>query len=217
MRSHVFDLLIKRRLGDGAFLDVDDQPVVSANEANIETLFEFVPLAANHDAIAVAVRLRAREDRRDDCRVKTANALEKIADLFVLELQLRWIREVLILAAAAIAEIAASGLNALGRGLKHSDQPGARKAFFNFGDLRLDSFAAGDERDEDHKIFHSPDAFAAKSSVANRQSQFIANSRTHCNRIGGRGWGGKEILRRNPGEIPNSKTRAEKPQTQNPN
>src|SRR5713101_1336167 len=59
MRSHVFDLLIKRRLGDGTFLDIDDQPVVSANEANIETLFEFVPLAANHNAIAVAIRLRA--------------------------------------------------------------------------------------------------------------------------------------------------------------
>ena len=113
MRSHVFDLLIKRRLGDGTFLDIDDQAIVGANEANIETLFEFVPLAANHDAIAVAVRLRAREDRRDDCRVKTANALEQIADLFVLDLQLRWIREVLILATAAIAEVAASGLNAL--------------------------------------------------------------------------------------------------------
>jgi len=103
---------------------------------------------------------------------------------------------VLILAAAAVAEVPASGLNALRRGLKHSEQPGARKAFFDFSNLRLDSFAAGDERDKDHKIFHSSDAFTAKSSVANRQGQFIANIRTHCNRIEGSELGGKEILRK---------------------
>src|SRR5437870_4635595 len=170
MRSHVLDLVVERRLGDGTFLDIDDQAIVGADETNIETLFEFVPLAADHDAIAVAIGLRAGEHRRDDCRIKAANPLEKIADLFVLELKLGAVGEVLVLAAAAIAEIAASGLNALGGGLKHANQPGARKSFFDFGDLRLDSFAAGDERHEDDKIFHSPNAFAAKSSVADRQS-----------------------------------------------
>ena len=204
MGSHMGDLRIERRLGNGTFLDIDDQAIVRANEANIKTLFEFVPLAANHDAIAVSVRLRARENRRDDCRVKTANALEQIADLFVLELQLRWIRKVLILAAAAIAEVAATGLNALGGGLKDSDEPGAGKALFHFGDLRLDSFAAGNERNEDHKIFHSPDAFAAKSGVANRQSQFIANSWTHCIRIGWSEGGGKEIRWEKSRKNPNS-------------
>src|SRR5437879_11918437 len=96
MRSHIFDLLIERRLGDGTFLDIDDQAIVGANEANVETLFEFVPLAANHDAIAIAIGLRAGEDRRDNCRVKAANALEKIADLFVLVVELTGVLKVLI-------------------------------------------------------------------------------------------------------------------------
>jgi len=63
--------------------------------------------------------------------------------------------------------------------LKHSDQPGARKALFDFSDLHLDSFPAGDEWDEDHKIFDAPDAFAAKTDALWHQVEPLYN-KLHC-------------------------------------
>ena len=65
-------------LGDFAFLDVHDQAVVGADEPDVQALFEFVPLTADHDAVAIAVRLRARNHRGDHGRVETADALEQI-------------------------------------------------------------------------------------------------------------------------------------------
>src|SRR5437762_8053895 len=66
--AHALDLFVDGWLGYAALLDVHHQPVVLADEADVEALFEFVPLAADHDAIAVAVRLRARNDRLDHSR-----------------------------------------------------------------------------------------------------------------------------------------------------
>jgi len=83
MRAHLFDLLVNGGLGDFALLDIDDEAVVGADKANVEPLFEFVPLAANHDAIAVTVGLRAGNDRSDHLAREAANALEEVGDLFV--------------------------------------------------------------------------------------------------------------------------------------
>src|SRR5437879_7064066 len=105
MGPHALDLLVERWLGDLAFLDVNHQPVVCADEANIQTLFELVPLAANHDAVPVAIRLRTRNHRRNQRRINAADSLEQIADLFVLEPELGRISDVLILASAALAKI----------------------------------------------------------------------------------------------------------------
>src|SRR5882672_6842750 len=76
IRSDVLDLGVERRLGNKTFLDIHDQAIVGADEADIETLFELVPLAANHDAIAITIRLRTGEQRRDHRRIKSANPLE---------------------------------------------------------------------------------------------------------------------------------------------
>ena len=85
MRPHPADLLAQGRLGNEAFLDVHDQAVIGANVANVQALLEFVPLAANHDAVAIAVRPGTGDDRGDPRRVQSPEPLEKVAHLFVLE------------------------------------------------------------------------------------------------------------------------------------
>ena len=72
----MLDLLVERRFGDLAFLDVHHQPVVRADEADVQSLFELVPPAANHDAVPVAVRLRTRHERRDGLGAAAADALK---------------------------------------------------------------------------------------------------------------------------------------------
>lgn len=64
--ADVLDLAGEFGLGDVAFLDVDDEAVVVADEADVEGLFEFVPLAADHDAVAVAVGLGTGDDLAND-------------------------------------------------------------------------------------------------------------------------------------------------------
>ena len=66
MGAHVLYLLVDGRLRDFAFLDVLHQAAVPSHKTDVEFLFRFVPLAANHHAIAVSIRLRAGEHRRDD-------------------------------------------------------------------------------------------------------------------------------------------------------
>ena len=101
----------------------------------------------------------------------------------------------LVLAAAAVAKIAASGPDALRGWLDYPQKPRASKSLFQFSDLRFDNFATGDERNEDDKIIDSADAFSAKSSIVNCQNHFITNDRAHCNRIEWSETPGKEILR----------------------
>src|SRR5436190_898332 len=84
--TNTFDFLVQRGLGYSALLDVNHQPIVGTNKPDVETLFEFVPLAADHDAVAIAIELRAGEQRRDDAWIETTNPLEQVNDLFVVEL-----------------------------------------------------------------------------------------------------------------------------------
>ena len=60
---HALDLIIEGGLGDLAFLDVHHQAVVVADEADVQAFLELVPLAADHDAVTIAQRLRARDNR----------------------------------------------------------------------------------------------------------------------------------------------------------
>src|SRR5689334_173648 len=113
MSAYLLDLFIDGGFRDFAFLDVHNQPVVSADKTNLEALFKLVPLTANHDAVAIAVRLWTGHYRADHSRVQSADALKDVAELLVLDAKLGFICKVLVLAAAAVAEIAAQRLHAL--------------------------------------------------------------------------------------------------------
>ena len=91
--------------------------------------------------------------------------MEKVADLFVLYGQLRFVSDVLILAAAAIAEVLAERLNAVGRRVNDAEQFGATETFLHFGQFDFNGFAERDERNEDDEIFDARDAFTAESDV----------------------------------------------------
>ena len=88
----MLNLFVDRGLGDLAFLDIDNQT-------------EFVPLAANHDSVSIAVRLWTWNDRVDHARRKIPNSLEKIAYLLVFDRQLNRIVQMLVLTTSAITKI----------------------------------------------------------------------------------------------------------------
>ena len=179
MGADVADLLVQRRLGDLAFLDVLHQPAVGADEADVQLLLRLVPLAADHDAVAVAVGRRTRNDRRNFIRRNFPDALEQIRYLLVLQPQLRRIGDVLILAAAARAKITALRRDALRRRLLHAKQFCPRKILFDLGDFGLNGFADQHERDEHDEIVHAPDAFATERDVVNGQTKFVADVERH--------------------------------------
>src|SRR5205085_6122276 len=112
MGPDMFDLLVEGRLGDRAVVDINDEAIVSANESEVKALFEFVPLATNHNAIAISIGLRAGDHWRDEIRSKTTDAFEQVANLLVLYLELEGIGKMLVLAAAAIPKMLTERLDA---------------------------------------------------------------------------------------------------------
>jgi hypothetical protein len=119
VRPHLANLLVDRRLGDFAFLDVHHQPVVRLDEANVQPLLELVPLASNHHAVPVPVRLRTRDDGRNQVTADSPDALEQIRNLLMLDLQLLRVTDMLVLATSACAEIRTERLDAVRRWPEH--------------------------------------------------------------------------------------------------
>ena len=120
MRANRLDLFVENGLRNLAFLEIHHQPTVGAEETDVQTLFELVPLTANHDAVPITVRLRTRYHFRDIAGGDAANPLEQIANLLVLEPELDGVSQVLILAAAALAKVRAKWLNPVGGGGHHT-------------------------------------------------------------------------------------------------
>src|SRR5690242_19133526 len=102
MSSDMLDLLIQSGLGNFALFNVHNQSVVGANEANVESLFKFIPLASNHDTVPVTIGLGAGHNRRHQTGIDAAQTLKQIAHLFVLQGKLGRVIEVLILASTTI-------------------------------------------------------------------------------------------------------------------
>src|SRR5581483_9848952 len=168
MGPDVADLLVEGRFGNLAFLDVHHEAIVGADEADVQALLEFVPLTPNHDAVAIAVRLRAGNNRHDAFRGgKPTDALEQVANLFVLELKLRGIINVLVLATAAVAEIRTEWRHAVWRGSQNSQQARAGEAFLDLGDLDFHFFVHQDKWDKNDEIPDPRDSFATKADIIN--------------------------------------------------
>ena len=113
--AHFLQLLIQRRLGDMAVLQINYQPAVPVEKAIHGALLDLVPLAPHHDAVAIIVRFGAGNEIADYAAVKAADTLEEIAYLRFLDGLLGLVIDVLILAAAAGAEMFAAWLHAIGR------------------------------------------------------------------------------------------------------
>ena len=176
----MFELLVQSRLSDFAFVNIDDEAVAGPNEADVQTLLELVPLAADHDAVPVAIRLRARHGCGDQVWGETADALKQITNLLVFEAELRFVGQVLVLAASTFAKITALRPDTSGGRAHDANQSGASKSLFDFDYLRFDDFTEGDEWDKDNKIIKAGDAFAAEGDILNGQGDFIIWRETHC-------------------------------------
>jgi len=158
---HRDELFVEGGFGDGAMIDIDDETVVVADEAEDQFLGKLVPLTADHDAVAVPVGRRAGHHGIDAEFGETAEAEEEIEDLIVLDAELCGVIDVLVLAAAAVAEKAADGLGAVGGGLEDFDDPGAGIVFLNLGQFDEQAFAGDSEGGKDNEIVDASDGIAA--------------------------------------------------------
>ena len=182
--AHIPYLLVQGRFGNRTIFDIHYEAIVSSDKTDVQPLFEFIPLTANHDSVSISIGSRARDNWRDNTRIKTTDTLKQIANLFVLQLKLRGVSQMLILAAAAIAEVLAFRNHAVGRGLNDSDQTRAGEPFLNFNDLCFNNFANLNERNEDNEIFDSGDSFTTECNIRDGEGQVFANSGTHANMLG---------------------------------
>jgi hypothetical protein len=103
---------------------------------------------------------------------------------------------VLILAAAAFAEITAGGFDTLRGRFFDADQFCPRKIPFDLRDFDLDDFTHEHKWHKHDKIAHTPDALAAKRNVVNGQNQSVANVEWHWEKLQGAA-GVKKIFRHN--------------------
>ena len=117
---------------------------------------------------------RAGDNRRNFVLRKTANALEKRRDLFLLHRQLRFVRHVLVLAAAAVTEIATLRLDATFRRFDDFDEVGARETFLHLRDLGLDRLALDHQWHKHDESIHAPDPLTTKRHVVNAHCDLLA-------------------------------------------
>src|SRR5678816_4098964 len=111
--------------------------------------------------------------------VEMANALEYVADLLVLDFQLRRVSNMLVLAPTALPEITTLRLNAIGGRAHHPQQARTAKSLFDIGDLDFHRFSENHEGNEHHEIVDSRNPFTSEGDVANFNSQLIAFIGTH--------------------------------------
>jgi hypothetical protein len=90
---------------------------------------------------------------------------------------------VLILAAAARAEVLTFRRDALRRRRDDAQQFGAGEILFHFRDFRLDRFAGDDKRNEYDKFINASDAFTAEREIVDGQVYFIAKFERHNGRL----------------------------------
>jgi len=174
------DLLVDRRLRDQALLNVLHQPAVPPDKTDVQLLLRLVPLAPHHHPVPIPIRLRTRNHRSNDVPREPADPLEQVGHLLPLHAQLRPVLHVLVLAAAAPAEVRARRRHTLRRRLDHPQQPGAREILLHLHQLRLDGFANERERDEHNKIIKTANAFAAERDVRNCQLDCLTNNQRHA-------------------------------------
>jgi hypothetical protein len=118
--------------------------------------------------------LRAGNHWWNQTGVKLANPPEQIGNLLVFELELDGISKMLILATATLAEVRAERFDPVGGGSHNTKEPSSGEALLYFSDLRFHDLALGDKRNEDDKVLHPGDPFAAEGNIANRQGQLVA-------------------------------------------
>lgn len=167
-------MFVKGWFGDEAFLDIDNEPIVGANETYVQPLFKFIPLAANHDSIAIAKWGGAGNHGIDQSGIKLPDALKQIANLLMFDAKLRSVIQMLVLAAATIAEISAWRFDAVWRRLNDIQEAGAGKILFDLRDFGIDGFSQGDEGDEHDEFAQPPDPFASESDIVNAQADLGA-------------------------------------------
>ena len=163
-------------LDDGALLDIDHEAAIVLDEADVEALYMLIPLTADHDPVAVIPRTGIGHDREDFALGKAAQAAKDIADLLVLVFELGLVLDMLILAAAADAEIFAARLHPLRGDLQHSEELRPRVLALDLGDLGRDFFARNGKGNENDEILHTADSLAAKGQVADFQGQFFPDA-----------------------------------------
>jgi hypothetical protein len=175
MLAELAEFQVQGGVGDGTFLDIDDESVVMTEEAEDESLLGFVPLAADEDAVAVMVGGWAGDSGLDRGFGEPADTAEQFGDLALFDFELSGVIEVLILATAALTEVGTTRRDAVGGRFQDAQQACAGELFFDLGDFGVDDLAGDDKGDEDDEGVMAGDPFAAEREVVDGQLECIAD------------------------------------------
>ena len=94
----------------------------------------------------------------------------------MLDVELGFVGDMLVLASAARAEIAARRLNAVGSGFEDTHELGARETPFNFSHFGLNFLANQYERNENDKFLNARHALATEGDIADVQRYFLSRN-----------------------------------------
>ena len=158
--------------GKKALADIDQLASTHAAKANASRL------RMDRDPVAIAVGIRAGDDRQDRRIGQLAHPRESFAHLLLLETAFLRVGQMLILAAAACAVVRAGGLFATRAGLEniHDLRAGMVRLFLD--DPHPDPVALGGKGDEDHESLRQPgEAVAAKDHLLDRDLDGVAPRR----------------------------------------
>jgi hypothetical protein len=111
--------------------------------------------------------------------VQVAYTLEYVAYLLMLDFQLGWVGDMLVLAAATLPEVLALRLNPVWGRDNHPQETRPAKPLLHLDHLNFHGFSEMDERNEDHEILYASNAFSSEGDVANCHGQLIACNRIH--------------------------------------
>src|SRR5438876_3600693 len=154
-RERAIDFIARNR----AMLDVEQSMGIAAEKTDRSIL------CVHGDAIAICVLPGRRDDRPHWNILEFADPLERIAHLSPFNRQLMFVRDVLVSAAAAPAEIGTLRLYAMRRTFLDLDQFRFGELLFLPHDFGRNELALNSVRNKDGLALFSGDAFSAESNI----------------------------------------------------
>jgi hypothetical protein len=171
--AHGGELRIQLGHGDGAVLDIDHGVArACAEEADGADATALRAMEVRRDLGAVAVF----DGRGNDLAhgvLDLRHVLEQFGDLALLRLKLLGIREVLILAAAALAEERALGRDTIGCWLQHLDEIGLAVVLVIAKDAALHQLTGERERNENDPAIDTGDTGALVGEVVDPDVELL--------------------------------------------
>jgi hypothetical protein len=121
----------------------------------------------NRDPVPECVRSLGSDGGKNVHIGDAANSLQELGNLAAFQFKLVIVSDMLVIAASAMAEIRANGVNPLVRGNDHLPKPRSIEVFSAFDDFGLNQLTVDRERNEDDFSIEPTYAGASERDIMN--------------------------------------------------